>query len=217
MSKTLPEIAKAILERRSRMTHIILPGEISAAIGPDGVSEALRQRWLMPDTDSGYLCVSSDPAIIEALHKTAEMKPKQYAPDGVSVSEGHDFSLLHTHRSHAIHEIAAPMTGQPSPGLSTLSQPPQTPQAPQAPQAPQSQASSGQGGYTIGMPVTVARQGLKSTGVIEKLMPDGRFQVGFAADQKKPQGDNIFSATEVSVVPNTPQRPSGSSVSTGTP
>ena len=199
MSKTQPEIAKAILERRNRLTHVIMPGEITAQIGPDGVAEALKQRWLVPDADSGFLCASNELAVVEAMRKIAEMKPEAYTPEAIPVSEGHDFSLLHTKR-RSIVEIAAPMTGGASPGLSTVGQPPQPPQPPQSGQS---------GGYAVGTPVTVARQGKSSQGVIEKMMPDGRFQIGFGADQQRPQGDNVFSKEEVSVTPTGPQRVPG--------
>ena len=207
--KTKSEIAKALLERRSRMTHVILPGEITAELGPDSVAEALKNHWLMPDTDTGFLCVSQDRNIIEEMIKAAGPTEEAKPQSGPDASGGHGLSLLHTHRSHAIHEIAAPATGQPSPGLSSISQPQSAPAPmppPQPPQAapPTPMAQPSQSGYSVGMPVSVARQGMKSVGVIEKMMPDGRFQVGFAADQKKPQGDNVFGKDEVSLVPSAP-------------
>lgn len=199
MSKTKPEIAKAILERRNRMTHVVIPGDIHEAIGADGVAEALKERWLVPDTDSGYLCVTNDLVKIEEMRTLAEMKPEQYAPEAVSVTESHEVSLFHTKRR--LHEIAAPGTGHPAPGLTTLGQPPV---APQAPAAPQGQTDDG---FPIGTPVTISRQGRSANGMIEKLLPDGRYKLGFGADQGgRPPGDDIFSKDEMTVVPNNPQR-----------
>lgn len=194
MSKTPTEIAKAVLERRSRMTHIILPGEISAEIGPDGVAEALRNRWLVPDTDSGFLCATNDPGAVTEMHRVSGLNPEAYRPEAVSVAESHDLSLLHTRRSHALHEIAAPMTGAPSPGLASTAQPQPAPSGRPDP-------------YAVGTAVTVARGGKPISGVIEKLLPDGRFQVGFA--NQPPQGGNVFSKEEVNAVPTSPERPTG--------
>lgn len=204
MSKTKPEIAKAILERRNRMTHVILPGEITAEIGPDGVAEALKQRWLVPDVEEGYLCVSRDLGVIAEMRKLAEMKPEQYAPEALPVAESHDLAIGHTKRR--LNEVAAPMTGAPSPGLASTGQP----QAPQAPQPPQGVPGSD---MPVGTKVTVARQGRSSSGVIEKLLPDGRFQVGFP-EGERPTGDPIFSKEEVSVMPTTPNRPPGTNPAT---
>lgn len=199
MNKTPNEICKAILERRNRMTHVILPGEIMAVIGPEGVSEALRQRWLVPDTDSGYLCATNDLAKVAEMQRIAEMKPEQFSGQELPVAESHGLSLLHTRRSHTINEIAAPMTGGGSPGLSSIGEPSQ--------QTSQPQSTGSTGSPQVGTNVTVARQGVKATGVIEKLMPDGRYQVGYGQDvRQKPPGDNIFGKDEMTVVPSTPQQ-----------
>ena len=205
MSKTKPEIAKALLERRNRMTHVVLPGEITAEIGPDGVAEALKQRWLVPDPDEGFLCVSRDLGVIDEMRRLAEMKPEEYKVEAIPVTESHGLSLLHTKRSHLLHEIAAPMTGAPSPGLSSTAQPAAAPAAPVGPVPP---GGAPQSPYTVGSPVTVARQGRSSSGVIEKLLPDGRFQVGFPSGQSQP-GTNVFSKEEVNLAPTSPQRPPG--------
>lgn len=208
---TKNEIAKVILERRARMTHVIVPGEINAVLGPDGVAEALQSRWLVPDTDSGYLCVTNDPSKVDEMMKLVDTKPEdalKAAP--ILVTDSHNLSLLHTNRRHAIHEVAAPGTGAPAPGLSTISQPQPPPQqmAAPAPQAAAAPAPAPQGGQMgVGMPVTVARQGITANGVIEKLMPDGRYSVGYPADVKqRPPGDNVFSKDEMTLVPSNPQR-----------
>lgn len=204
MTKTLPEIAKSILERRNRMTFAIMPGEIRNDIGPDGVSEALSRRWLVPDTESGFLCAASDLATISEMRKLAEMPPEQWKPDALPVAESHDLAIAHTKRGHLIVEIAAPMTGQPSPGLSSVAQP-GAPQ-PQPIAAPSSQPNAAQP-YQVGVSVATAREGARAQGVIEKLLPDGRFQVGFPPGQPKPSGDNIFSKEELSAVPAAPGAP----------
>lgn len=176
------------------MTHVIIPGDIHAAIGADGVAEALNERWLVPDTDSGFLCATNDLAKVEQMRKLADIKPEDYAVNTPPVAESHAVSLLHTKRH--LNEIAAPMTGQPSPGLSTVGQPVN----------PVVQGQ-GDGGFPIGTSVAVSRQGVKATGMIEKLLPDGRYKLGFSPDQQtKPPGDDIFSKDEMTVMPNDPQR-----------
>ena len=209
MSKSTPEIAKAILERRNRMTHVIMPGEISAEIGPDGVAEALQRRWVVPDTDDGYLCANNDLHVVAEMRKVAEMKPEEFQAQAIPCAESHSFLALHAKRQHNLTEIAAPMTGQPSPGLAAAGQPAQ-PTAP-VPAAPPKPVGAPGMDMPIGTAVTVARQGIKANGVIEKLMPDGKFQIGFPPETaQRPQGDNIYSKEELSVVPTAPK-----SVATG--
>jgi hypothetical protein len=207
MTKTKPEIAKAILERRNRMTHVIMPGEINGAIGPDGVAEALEARWLVPDVDTGFLCATNDLGKIEEMRRLAEMKPEQYQQPPMPVCESHDMTIQHTHRPHSINEIAAPMTGGSSPGLTTLNAP--QPAQAMAPQRPTPATGSSEQSPTIGNSVMVARNGVSSMGVIEKILPDGRYQLGFAAGQQKaPPGDGIFSKEEMSTIdPNTQRSP----------
>lgn len=218
---TKNEIAKVILERRARMTHVIIPGEINSVIGADGVSEALRDRWLVPDTDSGYLCVTNEPHKVQEMIELAGSKPEdalKAAP--ILVTDSHDISLAHTKRRHLVQEIAAPGTGQPSPGLSSIAepQPPMNPAqppvagtaAPVAPAAPAAPIAAGGGGggapgLAVGSAVTVARQGVAANGVIEKLLPDGRYSIGYGADvRSKPPGDNVFSKDEMTLVPRHP-------------
>jgi hypothetical protein len=155
MSKTKPEIAKAILERRNRMTHVIMPGEINAEIGPDGVREALDQRWLVPDTDSGFLCATNDLGKIEEMRALANMKPEEYKVEPILVPESHDATLLHTKRQRRINEIAAPMTGGQSPGLTAVAQPNAAGAAAPAPSAtsptPPPAAGPGKGGQLMTM------------------------------------------------------------------
>ena len=69
---------------------------------------------------------------------------------------------------------------------------------------PQAQAATTTGGYAPGVPVTFSRGGVGGIGVIEKLMPDGRCQVGAAPGQPKPSGDNIYSQEELGIVPSKP-------------
>jgi hypothetical protein len=194
MNMTPPEIAKSLLDRRNRMNPIVLPGEIRSAIGVEGVAEALKRRWLLPDLeDSGFLRVTNDLGVIESMRQLAQVKPEQYTPEALPVAESHDLAVLHTRRRHVLSEVAAPATGKPAPGLISIAMP--NPASGQPPEP-----------YAVGVPVTVARQGVKANGVIEKRMPDGRFQVGFAPDQQKPQGDSVYSQEELGLVPQNPQR-----------
>ena len=182
------------------MSHIILPGEIKSAIGAEGMSEALQRRWLVPDTDTGYLNVTRDMQVVAEMQKIAEMKPETCTLNPVPISESHDMALGHTRR-RSIVEIAAPGTGAPAPGLTSVSQP--TP--PTQPTQP-GQPATAAGDHQIGTAVTTARDGRTYSGVIEKLLPNGRFQVGFPAGQPKPNGDSSFGKDEMTIVPSTPQR-----------
>jgi len=196
MKKTTPEIAKAIIERRNRMTHVIMPGEITAEIGPDGVAEALQRRWLVPDTDDGYLCATNDLKAVEEMRQTAQMKPEEFQGQVIPVAESHDLLQLHARRSHALYEVAPPMTGATAPGLSIVAQPVTQPKPPPGVPDPT---------LRVGAQVFVGRGGKPAVGVIEKEITPDHFKVEFPPEQKdRPVGDNIYSRSELSTVMNKP-------------
>lgn len=178
----LPEIAKALLERRNRLSHVILPGEIRGAIGGDGLAEALAQRWLVPDTDNGCLCVTNDLKVIAEMRIMSDMSPDAFKPQELPVAHSHDMSVAHSKR---LHEIAAPGTGKPAPGLSSVGQPAQAPAAPAQPvpaarggvPAPNAAAPN------VGDPVVVAENGRQFTGTIQSVGPDGRFTLSFGNER----------------------------------
>jgi hypothetical protein len=117
--------------------------------------------------------------------------------------------MLHSRRAHPIYEVVAPMTGGDSPALAAIAQPQKYAAQPTQAQMP----------LSIGTPVVVAREGHTAQGVVEKINPDGRFQVGFPEGQKAPSGDNMYSKDELSLLPASPAstgvmtKPSGSGVS----
>ena len=108
VSMNTQEIAQTILDRRNRMNPVIMSGEMIAALGAEGMQEALQRRWLLPDTDTGYLQVSNDLASVEELRTAAETPaPKQV--ESVVVDQTHNIALSHAHRN--INELLAPGTG----------------------------------------------------------------------------------------------------------
>lgn len=169
---TLPEIAKAILERRNRMTHVVLKGEIQASIGADGLGEALKHRWLVPDYDGGNLCVTNDLHALNEMQTISEMSPEQFKGQPLPVAESHGAVIAHANR-RAINEIAPPATGKPSPGLSTV-------QPPSAAVPAGARTNLGPG---VGDPVAVAENGRQFTGTIKAVGQDGRYTVSFGNER----------------------------------
>ena len=124
--KTIQEIASVLIERRSRATPIILPGEMIAAIEPEGMQEALQRRWVVPDMDSGNLMVTTDLSKLREMQEAASTPPVETK---VAESACAGYAVDHANRPHLwLHEIAAPATGKPGPALTAP--PPVSPTAP---------------------------------------------------------------------------------------
>lgn len=52
--------ARKLYERRYRTSPVLTTGELLNAIGSDGIQEALQNRWLVPDVDTGFLTLNTD-------------------------------------------------------------------------------------------------------------------------------------------------------------
>ena len=84
MTMTISEIARALLVERRKLTLGLDQGKLIKAIGPDGLAEALRRRWLVGDENG--LRVSQDMAVLEVITSQAEQlqvgDPVTVAEDG---------------------------------------------------------------------------------------------------------------------------------------
>ena len=198
------EIAQTILDRRNRMNPVIMSGEMIAALGAEGMQEALQRRWLLPDTDTGYLQVSNDLASVEELRTAAETPaPKQV--ESVVVDQTHNIALSHAHRN--INELLAPGTGHDNsapfrpqqPATSPAARPPVTPvAAPGQPAAPMGSPTA-TAGAGIGDEVLVAENGKTYVGTIGAVGNDGKFKLTFGMDKPpvtRDYGQNEFKVTK---------------------
>jgi hypothetical protein len=69
---SLKKIAATLLERRHRMTHVVLPGDLISQLGSEGMQEALRRTWLVPDMMSGSLTVNCNLGIVAQMEDAAK-------------------------------------------------------------------------------------------------------------------------------------------------
>ena len=195
------ELAQALLARRNSMSPIILPGEMLAAIGNDAMHEALQRRWLVPNTDTGMLQVTTDMAQVLAMRETADncpvckQKECQCQPAAPRL-ESHDYSVGHASRHpNFLHELLAPATGHDS-AASTPTAPaavgtPLPPRAPTAPLPPAMQARK----PGIGDSVVVAENGKTFTGTVGSVQ-NGRYKITFGGTEK-PGGQRDYAENEV--------------------
>ncbi len=194
------ETAKIIIGRQSRLSQAIMPGELQ---------EALAKRWIVPDTETGFLHVTSDFSTLETLRKLSEEQIKEEqsgAAPKVAVQESsaypwehgayHESLVNHVHRRE-IQEIAPPGTGKPSPGFQA--QPPAQPASPMAPVSTSvPTASNPSAGADIGDNVIVTEDGKTFTGVVQSKEPGGNYKLSFGND--KPRTQRAYAGAEMKLV-----------------
>lgn len=175
-------IASYLLERRRRTSPVVFNGDVLQAIGPDGLQEALRRRWLLVDTDTGHLQVTHLQAHVQEMEAAAGTPQ---TPKAEACCESAEVVLIHANRRR-IDEIAAPATGKPAPALTSGTPAPSTPTAaaPRQPTpAPTSGAATGNEELGVGDEVVIAQEGRTYTGRVSARTPQGRYRVSFGPDR----------------------------------
>jgi hypothetical protein len=174
------EIANALWTRRQQ-NPIVMQGELQAQLGGEGFAEAVANRWVVPDYDTGGLTVTLNAAQAQSLEAAAKATHE-------SVSESHDLALRHSGRT--LMEINAPGLG-PNSGGAAMPRPP----APATPTTPITQQTKRP---QIGDDVMVAEQGKSFTGKVQTMKPDGRYVLSFG--NTKPPMDRDYGPDELRMV-----------------
>lgn len=184
-------IARQLLDRRNAMNPVVMPGEIIAQIGSEGMQEALQKRWLVAVPETGFLQVSQDMTrVLEMRAEAAKEEPKAPAPtEAVPAwkceSASHAYAVGHS--VHPLNELLSPGTGKDSAPMGHT-----TPANPVTPTA-----AADRNKPTIGDTVTVAENGKSFTGTVSKS-ENGKYQVSFA--QEKPTAQREYGESEVKLV-----------------
>jgi hypothetical protein len=194
------EIAQAILERRNRMNPVIMNGEMLATIGSEGMSEALQRRWLVPNTETGHLQVSTDMRVVEEMRVIADA-PAPVA-EAIQESACHNMAVSHSTRERGmLSELMAPMTGHDNSAPFRPQQPasptgPAT-SAPGAPAAPAGAGGAAAGAAGVGDEVLVAEGGRTYTGTVGAIGQDGKYKVTFG--NEKPPMNRDYGTNELKI------------------
>lgn len=180
MPITTKEIASTLLERRSRLTHIIMPGDILGQLGPEGVQEALRRTWLESGYDTGALKVTGNMGLIADMERIAELTEgvcprcnnttcKCTPEPSADVTNGRRFALEHSNR---LNEIAAFGTGQTD-----------KPVAPITPASRPDIEANRSEDHFVGEDVIIAEEGKAYPGKVQSKNSDGTYKLSFGPNR----------------------------------
>jgi hypothetical protein len=221
---SLKKIAATLLERRHRMTHVVLPGDLISQLGSEGMQEALRRTWLVPDMMSGSLTVNCNLGIVAQMEdaakelcedckkepceckpavKESQMSAWETMPPLDKVSRA--FVVQHAER---LHEFAAPGSGQgdrpaPAPTAQPTSIQPNSANAVRPMTATNAPAPD----HNVGDGVIVAEEGKTYAGRVKARSPDGTYEISFGST--RPTVERRYRKEEMQTLSQDPTVPPG--------
>lgn len=185
---TTTELAKLVLDSVNRLNPIIQPAKLQAKIGSEAMQEAVRRRWVMPDTETGYLHLTRKADVIAEMVKLAAQHTRESKEKLTEVPvaseefpwqrQGIDwYESMGQHLSRPVQEILTPGVGP------SNEQPMPTASAPAKPNS----TAAGAGKVAVGSNVTVAENGRVFNGVVQSCESDGTYSLSFSGAQPPQQ------------------------------
>lgn len=183
---TTQDIARYLNERLHRASPVVMPGEVTNAIGAYGLQEALNRRWLVADTETGFLQVNNDAGRMAEIEAAANQPAM-----AESVAESASAGLVMAHAERGLTETGAPGTGKPGPGYTPTAPAAPAPSLPAAPTAGRPRSAG------VGDDVTVAEDGRTYAGKVQSRDPvTGQVRITFGPDQR-PTTDRAYRDEEI--------------------
>lgn len=184
-------VARKLHERRFRASPILTTGELLNLIGSDGVQEALLNRWVVPENESGMLMLNFNGGKLVELESACRCHCGKLdcacSPEPIAES----MSTMPMREAFAGFGLERPPTGgmTPTAPIMPRQQPAATPTASTVTQnaAPQ-----------IGDDAMVAEQDKTFTGKVASVSQDGRYRLSFGGE--KPSMDRDYGFNELRVV-----------------
>lgn len=184
-------VARKLHERRFRASPVMTTGELVNLIGSDGIQEALLNRWLVPDTDTGFLTLNTGGGKLRELEEACRCRCGKLDCACEAAIEDKQVFTMPMRENFAGFGLTSPGgAGGAAPAMMPRPQAPSTPTAPQAPvdkDAPQ-----------IGDDAMVSEDGKAYTGKVASIGQDGRFRISFGSE--KPNMHRDYSPNELKLL-----------------
>jgi hypothetical protein len=172
------ELAAKILNYR-RASGLVMPGALTTDIGSEAVGEALNRGWITPDSETGYLMITTEQTRIHEMQELAanvpEEKPAEEAESQAESIDPRDFALQHA--SRRLNEATAAYgSGQPA-------APAQAPTPATVPQTSAPAPAADNAKLIVGEDVTVAEEGKAYQAKVKAVRDDGTYELSFGAEK----------------------------------
>ena len=184
-------VARKLHERRFRASPVVTTGELLNLIGSEGMQEAMNNRWIVPEPDSGLLMLNFNGGKMLELESACRCacgktdcacEATQEASQTYTMPMREAFAGFGLERppTASMQATAPPVTPRPPTNAPTQSSDPHT-------NAPQ-----------IGDDAMVAEQDKTYTGKVASISQDGRIRLSFGSD--KPTMNRDYDFGEVRMV-----------------
>lgn len=194
------QVARKLHERRYRSSPVMTTGELLNLIGSDGIQEALLNRWIVPDPDTGFLTLNTGGGKLLELENACRCsKCSNMACDCVVEQETPVGQTMIMRESFKGFGLTSPSTQSPT-------SPPVMPR-PQTPTAPTSHVDTAKAAPQmlsqdrpprIGDNVTVAEDNVAYVGTVGTVGTDGRYRINFGTE--KPKMNRDYGPNEIQVI-----------------
>lgn len=189
------KLAHKLLQFRSS-TSLMMPGQLQAEIGSEGLQDALQRAWLVPDMETGFLSLTDQATQLHEMRELAETPDVEEKTAKAPQNESRAAAMNHSSRlveylplglSGSDTSGGAPGSGQPErPPTSTM---PPTPTAPTNPSQD----------YAVGQDVIVASEGKAYQAKVQSKNGDGTYRLSFGPN-KPTQADRAYRKQEIQTV-----------------
>jgi hypothetical protein len=191
------QLASKILQHRGS-SSLIIPGNLVAEIGNEGLKEALDRRWVEPDQETGYLRMSLQQSVIEQMREIAEGKCDTCKCDPCECCEkcckhpcccqeeglgARQFMDTHTHRHQYETFVAPPAYGSGQPAQAPAARVEPTTNTNRSPEP------------MVGEDVIIADEGKSYQAKIASKNQDGTFKLSFGP--QRPAKERMFRKEEI--------------------
>lgn len=182
------QVARKLHERRYRPSPVVTTGEMLNLIGSDGLQEALANRWLVPDQDTGFLTLNMNGGKMLELEAACRCHCGKMDCACEAKTEAAPLSTMPMREAFAGYGVSRPGTPTGGPVQPTPMQRSPDP-------TPTQQVPGKLPTYRTGDPVVVEQDRVTYQGQISGFEPDGRVRVRWSGQrppEDRPYGPGEF-------------------------
>lgn len=179
-------VARKLHERRHRASPVMTTGELLNMIGSDGLQEALNNRWLVADMDSGFLMLNTGGGKLKELEEACRCHCGKLDCACAASVEAPLVSTMPMREAFAGFGLP-----RPSGGVSGAAAPEAIPRP--LPATPTSAAEKTV--PQIGDDAMVTDEGKTFTGKVAAVGHDGRYRLSFGSE--KPSMNRDYGSNEL--------------------
>ena len=191
-------VARKLHERRYRSSPVMSTGELLNLVGSEGIHEALQNRWLVADTETGFLQLNTDGGKLQELEQACRCRKCSATACACVETVAESLSTAMPMReAFAGFGLTSPRSYSDT-GAGGVTPMVTTPRSAAPTDAPKAASQSSR----TGDDVVVRDKDRDYVGKVASIGQDGRMRIRFD-DNDKPEMDREYNSNEVRALANT--------------